>query len=623
MATSFAPIPLHHAVTVRLKKTNYLIWRGQLLPHLRSNQLLGFLDGTISAPAKQIVSSSADGAQLVPNPEYVKWFNQDQQLLSGLLSSMSEEILPDVNDSGTSKEAWDKLQRMFGSATRARVVQIRVDLATAKKGDLSAGDYFSRIKGLASELAAANSPISDDEVIVYLLAGLGPDYDSFVTSMTTKDALTLDEVYAHLMTFEARLLKHHSDQQLRVASTAHFAGRGSPFRGRGRNRGRGRGSGRFPPSRGDVPSRSSGDRRTPSQRPTCQICGREGHTAIRCWHRMDEAYHEDPSAMVATSSYKIDPNWYSDTGATDHITSDLDRLAVREQYNGGDKVHVGDGTGLRILHTGHASLRTASRSLALRNILHVPAISKNLLSVHKLARDNDIFFEYHPWHFSIKDRQTGNSLLKGRCEAGLYPIKPSDVAALNQALLSKSTNCVQWHARLGHPSFQTVQSILRLNNISFTRESNLPVCSACQIAKSHQLPYATSIHQSTAPLQMIFSDVWGLAPHSVNGFKYYISFIDDFSKFCWVYLMHDRTEAPRIFHEFQLHVERLLDSKIKCVQSDWGGEYQKMHNTFFDLLALIIVFHVRMHISRTALLNANIDILLKLVLPSSLMLTCL
>jgi hypothetical protein len=49
---------------------------------------------------------------------------------------------------------------------------------------------------------------------------------------------------------------------------------------------------------------------------------------------------------------------------------------------------------------------------------------------------------------------------------------------------------------------------------------------------------------------MIFSDVWGPAPHSVSGFKYYISFIDDFSKFCWVYLMRDRTEAPRIFREF-------------------------------------------------------------------------
>jgi hypothetical protein len=437
MASCFAPVPLHHVVTIRLTKANYLVWRAQLLPYLRSTKLLGFLDGTIPPPPKQIASSTEAGADLVSNPEYDQWFHQDQQVLSGLLSSMSEEILRDVLDAGTSREVWNILQRMFGFATRARVVQIRTYLATAKKGDLSAADFFRRIKGYASELAAANSPLSDDEVIVYLLAGLGPNYDSFVTSMTTKDALTLDDVHAHLMTFEARQLKLHSDQQLNVASSAHFASRN--FHGRGRARGR------FTPSRGDASSRFAGDRRTSSQRPSCQICGKEGHTAIRCWHRMDEAYHEDPSAsaMVATSSYKIDLNWYSDTGAIDHITSDLDRLYVREQYNGGDKVHVGNGTGLRILHTGHASLRTASRSLALRNILHVPEISKNLLSVHKLARDNDVFFEYHPWHFSIKDRRTGTSLLDGRCEAGLYPLKSSDVATFNQALLSKSTSRVQ------------------------------------------------------------------------------------------------------------------------------------------------------------------------------------
>jgi histone deacetylase 1/2 len=270
---------------------------------------------------------------------------------------------------------------------------------------------------------------------------------------------------------------------------------------------------------------------------------------------MDESFHEDPSTMVATSSYKIDQNWYSDTGATDHITSDLDRLAIREQYNGGDKVHVGNGAGLNILHTGHASLKTASRSLALHNVLHVPQISKKLLSVHKLARDNDVYFEYHPWYFSIKDRQTGTSLLDGRCEAGLYPIRPSDGAVLNQALLSKSTSRVQWHARLGHPSFQTVQSILRLNNISFLRESSIPVCSACQVAKSHQLPYSTSVHQSTAPLQMIFSDVWGPAPQSVSGFKYYINFIDDFSKFCWVYMMHDCTP-----HAFFVNFNSMLSA---------------------------------------------------------------
>jgi hypothetical protein len=55
---------------------------------------------------------------------------------------------------------------------------------------------------------------------------------------------------------------------------------------------------------------------------------------------MDKSYtSEEPSAAVATtSSYQVDPNWYSETGATDHITSDLDRLAMRKQYHGGDKV---------------------------------------------------------------------------------------------------------------------------------------------------------------------------------------------------------------------------------------------------------------------------------------------
>lgn len=63
---------------------------------------------------------------------------------------------------------------------------------------------------------------------------------------------------------------------------------------------------------------------------------------------MDDSYQEEPpsAAMAATSSYKIDLNWYSDTGTTDHITSDLDRLAVRERYQRGEQVHVGNGAGL-------------------------------------------------------------------------------------------------------------------------------------------------------------------------------------------------------------------------------------------------------------------------------------
>lgn len=89
--------------------------------------------------------------------------------------------------------------------------------------------------------------------------------------------------------------------------------------------------------------------------------------------------------MATTASFKVDPNWYSDTGATDHITSDLNRLTMRERYQGGDQVQVGNGTDLQILHIGHSSINTADRSLALRHVLHVPDMKKHLISVHKFS----------------------------------------------------------------------------------------------------------------------------------------------------------------------------------------------------------------------------------------------
>ena len=400
---------------------------------------------------------------------------------------MTEDTLKDVIKATSSKEVWDSFQRKFSSSTRARIVQIHVELATAKKRDMTAADYYRKTTGLANELATANAALTDDEVLSYLLSGLPAEYDPFVTSMTTKtDPITLDDVYAHLMAFEARQLQHQAELQLNAGVSANYAGRGGRGdRGRGRSyRGRGRSA-----PRGGAPSKSSGGRGS-SSRPPCQICGKVGHTAIKCWHRMDESYYEEPSttALAATTSYKVDPNWYLDTGATDHITSDLDRLAIRERYHGGEKVHVGNGTGLRISHIGHSSINTAIRPLALRNILHVPDITKHLISVHKFSRDNDVFIEYHPWHFSIKDRQSKKSLLVGTCESGLYPITPSDAASLHHALFSRSPSRAQWHARLGHPSPQVVQSVLHLNNISCPSESSLPVCNACQLAKSISCP---------------------------------------------------------------------------------------------------------------------------------------
>jgi hypothetical protein len=84
-----------------------------------------------------------------------------------------------------------------------------------------------------------------------------------------------------------------------------------------------------------------------------------------------------------------------------------------------------------------------------------------------------------------------------------------------------------WHWCLGHPSFIVVHQVLHDNSISFSESNKESVSNACQVAKSHQLPYPKSTSVSTSPLELVFSDVWGPALESFGRFKYYVSFIDD------------------------------------------------------------------------------------------------
>jgi hypothetical protein len=155
---------------------------------------------------------------------------------------------------------------------------------------------------------------------------------------------------------------------------------------------------------------------------------------------------------------------------------------------------------MHISHIGHSILRTPHSSLDLNNILHVPSASKNLLSVHKLTLDNDVFIEFHPFFFLIKDRATRRTLLKGRCHGGLYPLVPISTSSSKQAFITIKPSSSTWHRRLGHPSLFVVKRILR-KKLVYSPEINPFVCNSCQLAKSHQLSYPTSTSVSIVPLE--------------------------------------------------------------------------------------------------------------------------
>jgi hypothetical protein len=105
----------------------------------------------------------------------------------------------------------------------------------------------------------------------------------------------------------------------------------------------------------------------------------------------------------------------------------------------------------------------------------------------------------------------------------------------------------------------------------FEQESNkYYVCGSCQQVKSHQLPYPKYTSVFNHPLELIFFYVWGAAPESVGRYKYHVSFVDDYSKFTWIYLLKFKYEVIQKFQEFQSLVKWMFNRKIIVVQSDWG-----------------------------------------------------
>jgi hypothetical protein len=124
-----------------------------------------------------------------------------------------------------------------------------------------------------------------------------------------------------------------------------------------------------------------------------------------------------------------------------------------------------------ISHVGNSILRTPHGSFDLKNILHIPNASKNLLSIHRFTLDNHVFIEFHPFFFLIKDQATRRILFRGPCHGGLYPLVPMFHESSKHVFFTIKPSSSTWHRHLGHPSSFVVQQVLRRNKIPYTPES--------------------------------------------------------------------------------------------------------------------------------------------------------
>lgn len=159
-------------------------------------------------------------------------------------------------------------------------------------------------------------------------------------------------------------------------------------------------------------------------------------------------------------------NWFPDTGATHHATPDLTALSRAHTYTGTVTLQVGNGNGLGIAHIGSSSLNIPNSTFQLNNILHVPSLTKLLLSVNKFTTDNNVYFEFHPNVFRVTDHESGKILLSGPSDHGLYTLSGSSFPASKNlsAFLSAKASSDCWHSHLGHPHSRIFEQTVSQNN---------------------------------------------------------------------------------------------------------------------------------------------------------------
>jgi histone deacetylase 1/2 len=226
--------------------------------------------------------------------------------------------------------------------------------------------------------------------------------------------------------------------------------------------------------------------------------------------------------------------------------------------------------------------------LTLSNVLHVSAITKPLLSVQKFCLDNNVYFEFHPHVFYVKDLNTHEVLLSGQSKDGLYALAKSSVTSVPQAYWSPCTSASTdlWHRRLGHPTPRIFQLLILKNKIICNNKRLNFQCQSCHLGKLSRLSLGPTSHKTSAPLKLIFSDVWGLTPlFSSDSYRYFVIFVDAYTKYVWYYPLVAKSDVYSVFHQFQTLVERQFSLKIKSVQTDWGSEYRKL-STFFQTVGI-------------------------------------
>lgn len=495
----------------------------------------------------------------------------DEQALSIISLSCNDIVKDLISECTTAKEAWKILEVHYVRKTPAAKVGLYCELTSIKCDNLAGvRDLMDRFSIIVRKLRDLKVNMDNDMYSIVLLRALPPSFEQFKVAIMTRDALPeLDEVKAKVEEERFRQLQNEPVADL-VAEQAllarrHFAGN------RNNNIG---------VVRGD-----------------CFQCGKSGHFKRDCPMNRYRPQHQSAfrndrrepdgnykqalittvmSATETNTADLISQNWVIDSGCTTHICRS--RCSFAEFRDHRTEVELPDGSRIYSRGVGKVEIPTPQCVMDLHEVQYIPEFKTNLFSVQR-ADERGCEVTFAGGRVVIK--RDSQVIGRGRkVDNDLYVIDQKvcgSEVAMNINSIGQSLSLMEWHRRLGHLNLDAIVNMSKNELVSglhlnSTRRISCEVCARSKIAEE-TFPAVTH-NRAQERIIRIHSDVCEMPVRSFGGAKYFVTFIDDYSRYMRVSCIKSKSEVFSCWQSYKALVENQCGTNIKVLRSDNGGEYK-------------------------------------------------